>query len=176
MIGIYKFTNKYNRKVYIGQAVNIKKRYATHVKAINSNDTMYFHTALRKYGLDGFDFSILIECPRENLNYWEKFYIKYYCSNMHKYGYNQTTGGHPTAGRTNKHKGESRPNYVKDKISKTLTGHIVTKETRIKISNGQTPEMRNASAIRMRKNMTGKEPPNKGKKLYIDENGKRHYK
>lgn len=94
MIGIYKFTNKYNRKTYIGQAVNITRRYKSHKNAvINSTDNTYFHNALKKYGIEGFDFEVLIECPRENLNYWEQFYIRYYCSNNPQFGYNMTDGG-----------------------------------------------------------------------------------
>ena len=91
MIGIYKFENKYNRKVYIGQSVNIEARYKAHLRNKDTNN--YFHNALLRYGIDAFDFDILIECPKENLNYWEKFYIKYYGSNLHDYGYNLTEGG-----------------------------------------------------------------------------------
>lgn len=93
MIGIYKFTNKFDRKVYIGQSINIKDRYRGHKKAVNGGSQTHFHRAIRKYGFDNFDFHILIECPRENLNYWEKFYIKYYCSNNPNFGYNMTDGG-----------------------------------------------------------------------------------
>ena len=91
MTGIYKFTNKLDRKVYIGQSVNIKKRYRAHINRINDNS--YFHNALKKYGIENFDFDVLIECSREALNYWEKFYIRYYYSNHHDYGYNETEGG-----------------------------------------------------------------------------------
>ena len=93
MIGIYKFTNKYNRKSYIGKSTNIHKRYLTHLNRAEKGIEGYFYNALRKYGKSGFDFEILIECPEENLDYWEKFYIKYYGSNLHDYGYNKTEGG-----------------------------------------------------------------------------------
>lgn len=92
MIGIYKFTNKYNRKVYIGQSKNIKARYYNHFNCAKHLDT-YFYRALRKYGKEGFDFEVIMECPIENLDYWEKFYIKYYGSNIHDYGYNEYEGG-----------------------------------------------------------------------------------
>lgn len=58
----------------------------------------YFYNALRKWGPDAFDFEIIMECPLEQLNYWEKFYIKYYCSNIHDYGYNETEGGDGLSG------------------------------------------------------------------------------
>lgn len=91
--GIYKFTNKFTRKVYIGQAKNIRVRYNRHFCNAKNGDDTYFYRALRKYGKEGFDFDILIECPLENLDYWEKFYIKYYGSNIHDYGYNEYEGG-----------------------------------------------------------------------------------
>lgn len=97
--GIYKFTNKYDRRVYIGQAVDVIRRYKAHKgEALKNKDNNknYFHSAIRKYGFDAFDFDILIECPREYLNYWEIFYIKYYNSNDKKNGYNETEGGYST--------------------------------------------------------------------------------
>ncbi len=87
--GIYKFTNKLNRKNYIGQSINIEGRYKAHKRNNKSN----FEKAIKKYGIENFDFTIIMECPKENLNYWEKFYVKYYCSNNPDYGYNKTTGG-----------------------------------------------------------------------------------
>lgn len=104
MIGIYKFTNKYNRNSYIGKSTNIELRYKNHIRAaLYRNEDTFFYRALRKYGIEGFDFDILIELPwleghtKEEiklvLNYWETFYIKYYCSNNQDFGYNMTAGG-----------------------------------------------------------------------------------
>ena len=99
MIGIYKYTNKYDRKVYIGKSSNIARRKTMHKTNAKANRfNCHFHNAIRKYGIDAFDFEILIECPIENLNYWEKFYIRYYCSNNPDYGYNETDGGDGVCG------------------------------------------------------------------------------
>ena len=48
MIGIYKFTNKINGKVYIGQSNNIERRFNDHLYYENNKD-MVFHRALKKY-------------------------------------------------------------------------------------------------------------------------------
>lgn len=96
MIGIYKFTNKYNRKVYIGQSINIDGRRKAHISAAlnnKDNNKSHFYKAIRKYGIDSFDFDILIECSKYNLDYWERFYIRYYCATNRKYGYNIDEGG-----------------------------------------------------------------------------------
>lgn len=93
--GIYKITNKTNNKCYIGQSVNIEKRWYNHKYSYkNSNTKDYnstFHTALRKYGIDNFSFEIIEECDITSLNereiYWIEFYNSYYR------GYNETPGG-----------------------------------------------------------------------------------
>lgn len=89
--GIYKFTNKINGKVYIGQSVNIERRYYDHLKRDDSKN--YFHRAIKKYGKDNFLFEILEEYSEENLNDREKYYIAKYNNNNRKLGYNSTSGG-----------------------------------------------------------------------------------
>ena len=95
--GIYKITNTVNGKVYIGQSIDIKKRWTNHKKdAFWQKAECYqypLYKAMRKYGLPHFDFSILEECSREQLNEREIFYIQQYHSNEKKNGYNQTLGG-----------------------------------------------------------------------------------
>ena len=56
MIGIYKFTNKINGKIYIGQSIDIEHRRKEHLRY---KDESYFHRSLMKYGNDNFDFEIL---------------------------------------------------------------------------------------------------------------------
>lgn len=51
MTGIYKITNQINNKVYIGQSVNIKKRFNQHKCAARDGENSYFYKALRKYGV-----------------------------------------------------------------------------------------------------------------------------
>ena len=97
MVGIYKITNTVNQKIYIGQSIDIKKRFSRHkTSAFNKNSTMYnssFYKAIRKYGLSAFTFEILEECPKDVLDDKEQQYIKQYQSNDARYGYNMTEGG-----------------------------------------------------------------------------------
>lgn len=86
--GIYCFENKINGKLYIGQAQNIKERIRHHIK---SKDHLYIHKALRKYGVDNFNFYILEFCSIDKLSELEIYYIQKY--NTFKYGYNLTAGG-----------------------------------------------------------------------------------
>ena len=101
MLYIYKFTNKINGKIYIGQTNDIKPRKRGHKStAFNEKSHNYhcaFHNAIRKYGWDNFDFEILEEIDdsfgREYLNEREIFFISYYQSLTSQNGYNITKGG-----------------------------------------------------------------------------------
>lgn len=92
MIGIYKITNKINGHFYIGQSIQIEKRWSNHkIAAFNKLDKGYeypLYRAIRKYGLENFDFEIIEECSKEQLNERENYWIKYYQPT-----YNQTEGG-----------------------------------------------------------------------------------
>lgn len=95
--GIYKITNQINGKCYIGQSTNILKRWAEHRNRATSKGSEgyegHFYRSIRKYGLNNFSFEILEECPKEDLNEKEIFYIMKYHSNQKDFGYNLTIGG-----------------------------------------------------------------------------------
>lgn len=93
--GIYLITNIINNKKYIGQSVDINKRFREHIySSLNANAkdaNSPLHQAIRKYGKENFCLTILEECNREDLNEKECFWIQYHDS-YHK-GYNATLGG-----------------------------------------------------------------------------------
>lgn len=96
MIGIYKITNIINGKCYIGQSVNIQKRFNAHKSvAFNPNSKCYnylLYRAIRKYGLNNFLFEILEECSEDKLDEKEILYIAKYNAHGEK-GYNLDDGG-----------------------------------------------------------------------------------
>lgn len=90
--GIYKITNKINNKSYIGQSKDICVRWKQHIK--RSKDCSYtnaIYLAIRKYGLENFDFSIIEECPFEQLDEKEIYYIDKF--DTYENGYNMSLGG-----------------------------------------------------------------------------------
>lgn len=101
VIGIYKIQNKLNSKCYIGQSINIHKRWIAHKTASfnpkSHNYNSHFYRAIRKYGLDAFDFSVLEECDAAELNRKEQQYIEQY--NAYFDGYNETFGGDSSGAR-----------------------------------------------------------------------------
>ena len=92
MIGIYKITNQINGKIYIGQSMNISRRWRSHRTDYQVQDG-YLYTAMRKYGIENFNFEIIDECLPEELNDREIKWIDHYKSNNREYGYNLTAGG-----------------------------------------------------------------------------------
>lgn len=96
MIGIYKITNLINGKSYIGQSVNIHKRFIAHKSvAFNPNSKNYnypLYRSIRKYGLDNFSFEIIEECKIEELDDKEIYYISKYQTHGPN-GYNLDDGG-----------------------------------------------------------------------------------
>lgn len=95
MIGIYKIENMVNHKCYIGQAVDINKRWRRHRETYTDATSREYeypiYRAMRKYGIDNFSFEVIEECLREELNEKEKHYIEKYDAFFN--GYNQTLGG-----------------------------------------------------------------------------------
>ena len=106
MIGIYMFTNKINNKKYIGQSINIERRYYQHsINSLNEKCleySSYFYKAIRKYGFSSFSFEILEECEQEQLDEHEIYWIKYYNTNNSEFGYNLTAGGNAMPDKSKK--------------------------------------------------------------------------
>ena len=89
MIGIYKITNKINNKIYIGQSIDIERRWWEHKHDDNHNSLI--HLAIKKYGEKNFTFEIIEECNQNQLDEREQYWIKTY--NSFEEGYNLTRGG-----------------------------------------------------------------------------------
>lgn len=95
MTGIYKIENLITHRCYIGQSRNIQKRWLAHKNAVYDKKQKSYdypiYRAIRKYGIENFSFEIIEQCPVDELNEREKFWIKHFSS--YEKGYNQTPGG-----------------------------------------------------------------------------------
>lgn len=122
--GIYKITNNINGKCYIGQSVDIKLRWKTHISNSKRDKTNNrFYNSLRKNGVNNFEFEIIIICDKNMLNYFEMECIKLYETTNPNKGYNLTIGG-DCAILTE----EGKLNHLKS---------VQTKENRERVSNQQ---------------------------------------
>lgn len=150
--GIYKIENLINHKVYIGQSVNIYKRWLVHKSnSINKNSTQYnkhLYSAMRKYGIKNFSFEIIKETY--DLDYWEIFLIQIYHATDKRYGYNSTNGGKGTSDWQN-NKSNEELNEIKIKKQNTFKNR--TKEDNINYSiankiKANKPENKEKNKIR----------------------------
>ena len=89
--GKYMIKNKKTGQIYIGQSINIERRWNFHY----NNKKSYIDRAINKYGVDNFIFKIIEELPKDSLllNEREKYWIKFYNTIVDKGGYNLTEGG-----------------------------------------------------------------------------------
>lgn len=133
---IYLRKNLSNGKCYVGQTVDIKVRQSRWNNLNHPYAGKVINAARAKYGIEAFDFEILKECPNEEMNYWEMYYVKEYNSKAPN-GYNMTDGGDSIFEMTDE---------TKKKISESKKGKpawnkgkkdIYSEETRRKISESR---------------------------------------
>jgi hypothetical protein len=156
---IYKATNKINGKSYIGFDSKWPNRKQKHLnKSFKENDNHYnskFHRAIRKHGLDNFEWEILYQSKygKYCLDEMETYFINHY--DTFNNGYNMTLGGQGSL------------------------GIVQSEETRLKRSNslkGQIPWCKGIKINHTKENLkkfsenakrlfTGQIPWNKGKTL-----------
>lgn len=158
---IYKLLNKIDGRCYIGQTVrSLDERVYWHLYSAKTGPTSFIHRAIRKYGIQSFDISVIDSADtKETLGEKEVYWVERLNTKVPN-GYNMTDGG--TGGANNRgkshseetirkmseaHKGNNNPFYGKQhseetrkKMSKSqkgnqhLLGHKHSKESRRKMS------------------------------------------
>ena len=115
--GIYKWTNKVNGKVYIGQSVDLSfRKLKFKCFSIKKYGGEYINRARQKYNnVDFWDYEILEYCSEEELNSKEIYYINYYNSTNPNIGYNLSCGG-------SGHSGYKQSEETKRKIGEAQFG------------------------------------------------------
>lgn len=141
MIGIYMYKNKLNNHCYIGQSINIQTRKWDHQSDYkNEKSSSYncqFYQALRKYGIENFEFFILEECLKEDLDKKEIFYINKFDS--FKNGYNATLGGGNLSVNLNNEEHIEKSKKILENINKNQKNE---KHPRAKLSNEEVRQIR----------------------------------
>lgn len=160
---IYKWTNKINGKSYIGQTIDEEGRKKGH---INGRYKCYFHDAIKKYGVENFNYEVIERIEESKLSEREIYWIEYY--NTYNNGYNLTLGGEGTRGFSHGFTEEQ-----KKKMSESHKGQIAwnkgkhgiySEETRKKISEASKKHKHTSEAKeKISKKLKGRPSPNKGK-------------
>lgn len=91
IIGIYKITSPIGR-VYIGQSVDIERRWKRY-RRYDSEKQTRLHRSLLKHGVESHIFEILETCEKEELNDKEIYYINFFNSFNNEMGLNLNGGG-----------------------------------------------------------------------------------
>lgn len=88
--GIYKIRNIVNGKVIIGSSINIPYRWSAYKCWLRKNkyENQYLQNSWNKYGEQNFEFSVIEECPENQLLIREDFWISQYDSMNRDKGYN----------------------------------------------------------------------------------------
>lgn len=89
--GIYKITSP-SHKVYIGQSIDIKKRFREY-STLSCKSQLSLFNSFKKHGVNKHKFEILQQCEREELNGLEKYYVDLFQCFNSKYGLNLRDGG-----------------------------------------------------------------------------------
>lgn len=159
---IYKVINEIDNKIYIGQTkTKLNQRKISHKWRMKEGVKTHFYNALRKYGWNNFQWSVLCEeeYDKKRINKLEKYYIYFYDSFNN--GYNMTIGGFK--------------NFITDEIRKKLSDaqkrRFEKPEERAKISKlhkGKTLTLEHRK--KCSEKLKGKNNPNYKHGDYVIEN------
>lgn len=163
---IYSHTSP-SGKVYIGQTVNIKRRWGyngEHYKNKKSDGSYVqasFARAIDKYGWDNFIHTIILEgIPKSEADYAEKYLIKWY--KLHGLSYNISSGGEgcdaPRPSLTEEQKKKISERLLKNHPmrGKHWSPEALAKITEANRNRTYTPEQRAAMSKRARLFNTGR--------------------
>lgn len=134
--GIYKIQSKVKpEKIYIGSAVNMSKRWWTHLQDLQrgNHHNKILQNHYNKYGASDLQFSILLGCDKEDLLKNEQYFIDSYKSvfNICKIAGSQLGVIHS---EESKEKQRNMSQSSRDGIRGKLKGRHPSKETCIKLS------------------------------------------
>ena len=169
MTGIYIIKNLINNKIYIGSAVNIKKRFCEHIWALNkdSHCNIYLQRSWNKYGEENFIFKKYLICSKAKLIFNEQLVIDAFTV---RYGWENIYNISPTAGSSlgRKHSEETKKK-IGEKSKGRWTGKKHTEETKKKIKYGNIGKNKGKkhskeAKIKMSKSRKGKKFSSEHKK------------
>jgi len=172
---IYVARNKVNDKVYIGKTKKtLIKRIKEH-KSKHITGRSYFHKALRHYGFNSFEWSVLKEClSLIEMNDCEKKFIRDFDSRNHDKGYNISEGGDGGDTFTFDPNKEIRRSRMKEKIGTKnhFYGKKHSKET-LKIIGENSKRVhtgrKNTKKTKKKMSMSAKGTNNSQNKLSVED-------
>jgi group I intron endonuclease len=136
MVGIYKIISPSN-KIYIGQSVNIEKRWI-HYRLLDCEKQPKIYRSILKYGLKNHIFEIIEECSIEQLNEKEIYYKQQI---VNKFGWEKVLfceiydgGGGPKSEKTKEKISKANKGISRNKGNKNRLGAKLSQLSKDKIS------------------------------------------
>jgi len=139
IIGIYKITSP-SGKIYIGQSVNVQKRFKLNYKALNGNIQKQpkLYNSINKYGWEKHHKEIIEECNVNQLNereiYWKQHYINQLGWDKMLFCELYDRGGGPKSEETKRKlslaNSKPKPTGFGEKISKINKGRKCSEEAK----------------------------------------------
>ena len=144
--GIYCISNNITGQLYIGQSLDINRRYAAHCK--QPGQYSYIDHAIQKYGPENFTLTILAITPenKEVMDWLEKTYIKAYGTYHNNFHYNLTPGGESLPGKSNPRYREDIPSA--EELYKEWKSGVTFSELREKYNCGDATVKRRVAKIK----------------------------
>lgn len=131
---VYKYTNIYNGKVYVGQTKRTLEERALGGRGYNGSRV--FYNAICEYGWQSFEGEILEDgLTRNEAGEREQYYIRLYQSNDSQFGYNVNSGGASSymSDESKKVISDKAKERYKDKTKNPMCGKKHSDETRAKM-------------------------------------------
>ena len=175
--GIYMIINNLNGKQYVGQSIDIVRRYMQHLQP-KSKGTPEFHKEIQTMGKDNFVCIILEECEKSELNEREEHYIRFF-----KPEYNKSLGqgqkGLTASAETRRKQSDNakqrwdnyddatKRNVLKKLNSNHRTGYHLSEETKDKIRQAHSGKKRSEES-RKKQSETMKDRYKSGLKVAVN--------
>ena len=144
---IYKISNNFNNKLYIGLTTktDARSRWYQHrylSKNLKNSDKSYLHRSMHEHGIDNFTFEVIEEIDNDLLPEREQYWINYYNSYIPN-GYNLTLGGEGTPGFS-RPQSEEEKNQKRKAMKKFMSEHPERRELSRQqmVKNNNNPEYR----------------------------------
>jgi hypothetical protein len=153
---IYTIKNKINNKIYIGQTIDLQKRWYKHQSVSRDQNYNYpLYNSMRKYGIENFEIEIIDQCDDIfECNNLEELWIERRQSRNKDIGYNISKGGDnkeiseetrqkmslAMAGEKNPFYGKKHSEETKRKIAEARRGTKTSEEVKQKMSETRKGE------------------------------------
>jgi group I intron endonuclease len=118
MVGIYKITSP-NKKIYIGQSINIEKRFKWYLRLYGPNIQPKIYNSLKKYGPENHIFEVIEECEMYKLVEREIYYKNLF---VEEHGWGKALFFHLTDGISGPHTQSEDSNLKRSKSLKEYWG------------------------------------------------------